>query len=67
MTRDELIQMLKDNLEPNAEMDFVYINNPFVEFLDIEDICMNADIDDPSNQNRGGIVFREKECIFRVK
>jgi hypothetical protein len=59
MTRDEFIKLLKENLEPNAQMDFLIVdhNKPFVAFLNIDDICMNADVDDPNNYNRGGVVF----------
>lgn len=62
MTRDEFIKLLKNNLKPNAQMDFLLIDkingNDFVGFLDIDDVCMNVDVDDPNNRNRGGIVFR---------
>lgn len=62
MTRDEFIKLLKNNLKPNARMDFLLIDkingNDFVGFLDIDDVCMNVDVDDPNNRNRGGIVFR---------
>lgn len=68
MTRDEFIKMLKDNLKPNTEMDFLLVgilkNGKLVNaFLDIHDINMNADIDDPDNKNRGGIVFNIKEDL----
>lgn len=68
MTRDEFINMLKDNLEPNTEMDFLLVgrlNNEklVTAFLDIHDINMNADIDDLDNKNRGGIVFKIKEDL----
>lgn len=68
MTRDEFINMLKDNLEPNTEMDFLLVgrlNNEklVTAFLDIHNINMNADIDDPDNKNRGGIVFKIKEDL----
>lgn len=62
MTRDEFIKMLKANLKPNAEMDFLVVgrlnDGKFINaFLDIHDICMNGDIDDPKNKNCGGVVF----------
>lgn len=62
MTRNEFIKMLKDNLKPNAEMDFLLVgrldDGKFITaFLDIHDVCMNVDIDDQSNKNRGGVVF----------
>lgn len=68
MTRDEFINMLKDNLEPNTEMDFLLVgrlnNGKLINaFLDIHNVCMNADIDDPDNKNRGGIVFNIKEDL----
>lgn len=35
-------------------------------FLKVDDVCMNADIDDPDNKNRGGVVFRiEDELLYR--
>ena len=62
MTRNEFIKLLKDNLKPNAEMDFLLIDRfgdgrPISAFLDIRSIGMNVDIDDPNNKNRGGVVF----------
>lgn len=67
MTRDEFIKLLKENLNPDTQMDFLvsdYRKSIFA-FLDINDICMNADIDDPNNKNRGGIVFGIKEDLTR--
>ena len=65
MTRNEFIKLLKDNLKPNAQMDFLVCdyNKPTVAFLDIRDVGMNADVDDPDNKNRGGIVFTIKEDL----
>lgn len=68
MTRNELIEQLKKNLKPNAEIDFLFIDNlsdgrHITAFLDIHDICMNVDVDDPNNKNRGGIVFNIKKLI----
>lgn len=65
MTRDELIKLLKDNLKPNAQVDFLVCdhNKPIVAFLDVHDVCMNADIDDPENKNHGGIVFTIKKDL----
>ena len=61
MTRNEFIKLLKENLKPNAQMDFLLIDKingkDFVGFLDIKDVCMNVDVDDPNNRNRGGVVF----------
>ena len=62
MTRNEFIKLLKDNLKPNAEMDFLLIDRfddgrPISVFLDIRSVGMNADIDDTKNKNRGGVVF----------
>ena len=71
MTRDEFIKLLKDNLKPNAQMDFLVTDRmsdgkSFMAFLKVDDICMNADIDDPKNKNRGGVVFRiEDELLYR--
>ena len=44
MTRNEFIKLLKDNLKPNAEMDFLLIDRfddgrPISAFLDIK--CSN--------------------------
>lgn len=66
MTRNELIKLLKENLKPNAQIDFLICdyNKPMVAFLDIHDICMNADVDDPKNKNHGGIVFTIKEDLI---
>lgn len=63
LTRNELIDLLKKNIKPNAELDFLLIDKlddgkNIVAFLNIDDICMNADVDDPDNKERGGIVFR---------
>lgn len=66
MTRNEFIKLLKDNIKPNAQIDFLVCDykKPVVAFLDINDICMNADVDDPNNKNRGGIVFTIKEDLI---
>ena len=49
MTRNEFIKLLKDNLKPNAEMDFLLIDRfddgrPISAFLDIRSVGMNVDI-----------------------
>ena len=67
MDRDEL---LKENLKPNAEMDFLLIDRfddgrPISVFLDIRSVGMNADIDDPNNKNRGGVVFDIKLDLMK--
>lgn len=66
MTRDEFIELLKDNLEPNAEMEFLISDceKPMVAFLDIEHVCMNVDVDDPRNYNLGGVVFTIKKELI---
>ena len=65
MTRNEFIKLLKENLKPNAQIDFLVCdhNKPIVAFLDINDVCMNTDIDDQENKNHGGIVFKIKEDL----
>lgn len=65
MTRNEFIKLLKDNLKPNAQIDFLICDHkkPMIAFLDINNVCMNADVDDPNNKNRGGIVFTIKEDL----
>ena len=65
MTRNEFIKLLKENLKPNAQMDFLVCdhNKPIVAFLDVQNVCMNADVDDPDNYNRGGVVFTIKEEV----
>ena len=70
MTRNEFIKLLKDNLKPNAEMDFLLIDRfddgrPISVFLDIRSVGMNADIDDPKNKNRGGVVFDIKLDLMK--
>ena len=60
MTRNEFIKLLKENLKPNAEMNFLFVDHTEWFWLDIEHVCMNADVDDPKNKNQGGIVFRKK-------
>ena len=69
MTRNEFIKLLKENLKPNAEIDFLVwdTQKPIVAFLDIDNVCMNADVDDPNNYNRGGIVFVIKEELGRYE
>ena len=62
MTRNEFIKLLKDNIKPNAEMDFLLIDRfddgRYINaFLDIRSVGVNADIDDSKNKNRGGVVF----------
>lgn len=70
MTRNEFIKLLKDNLKPNAEMDFLLIDRlddgrPISVFLDIRSVGMNADIDDSNNKNRGGVVFNIKQDLMK--
>ena len=67
MTRDEFIELLKENLEPDAEMEFLISDceKPMVAFLDIEHVCMNEDVDDPRNYNLGGVVFTIKKDLTK--
>lgn len=67
MTRDEFIYMLEKNIEPDAEMDFLVVdhNRPMIAFLDVHDVSMNEDVDDPNNYNRGGIVFKIQKELFK--
>lgn len=60
MTRDEFIKLLKENIKPNAQMEFFVadFDKPMIASLDIDDVCMSADVDDP---NCGGIVFTIKK------
>lgn len=66
MTRDEFIKLLERNIKPNAEIDFLICDyeKPMVAFLDVKDVCMNADVDDPNNYNHGGIVFTIKKDLI---
>ena len=66
MTRNEFIKLLKENLKPNAQIDFLLCDTkkPIVAFLDIHNVCMNADVDDPNNYNRGGVVFTIKDELM---
>lgn len=69
MTRNELIKVLKDNCKPSAQMDFLLIDrlsdgHDICAFIDIKDVGMNVDVDDPKNRNRGGIVFKIKEELI---
>ena len=69
MTRNEFIKLLEENIEPDAEIDFLICDpyKPMVAFLNIYNVCMNADVDDPDNYNRGGIVFEIKEDLTNEK
>jgi hypothetical protein len=67
----DFIQQLKDNLNPDAEIDFLLnstldSDERILAFLHVHSIGMNADIDDPDNVNRGGIVFDIKDLLLRV-
>ena len=66
MTRNEFINLLKENLKPNAEMDFLVIDHkkPMIAFLKVDNVCMNVDIDDPDNRNRGGVVFTIDKDLY---
>ena len=66
MKRNEFIDFLKQNLKTKAELDFLLMGKlqdgrDIVAFLDVLDVGMNVDVDDPENQNHGGIVFKIKE------
>ena len=65
MTRDDFIKLLKKNLKSDAEMDFLVndYKKPMLAFLDIYNVCMNTDVDDIDNKNRGGVVFIIKEDL----
>ena len=67
MTRNEFIKLLKEKLKPNAQMDFLLCDTkePIVAFLDVDNVCMNADVDDQKNKNCGGVVFTIKERLMR--
>lgn len=70
MTRNELIKIIKENIKPNVQIDFLLIDRlddgrPISAFLDIRDVGMNADIDDPGNKNRGGVVFGIKLDLMK--
>lgn len=63
MTRDKFIELLQKNIKPNAEMRFLVSDRlesgkHVLAFLDVTDVCMNADVDDPKNKYLGGVVFR---------
>lgn len=61
----DFIRQLQENLKPNAEIDFLYIDGKGGwEFLFVDNICMNADVDDPKNKNRGGVVFRRESKVI---
>lgn len=67
MTRDMFIELLQKNIKPDAEMNFLvcdYEKHMFA-FLKVEDVCMNADVDDPRNYNAGGVVFRIEKELFK--
>ncbi len=61
----ELIKLLQDRLEPNAELDFLCLNlenyRGRMFWLDIMDIGMNVDVDDPNLRHRGGITFTTRK------
>lgn len=54
MKTKEFIDECKSKLKQDVEMDFYLIGHGFLKPISIN---MNADIDDPSNKNRGGVVF----------
>lgn len=54
----EFINECTTKLKPDAEIDFYLIGRGFLKPISIN---MNVDIDDPSNRNRGGVVFELEE------
>lgn len=56
----DFINQLEQNLDLDAELNFLFVDYTEWFWLDIEHICMNADVDDPKNKNQGGIVLRKK-------
>ena len=68
MTRNEFIKLLADHLDPDAQIDFLVIDcdndKPLVALLDIYQMCMNIDVDDPNNYNSGGIVFTIRKTLI---
>ncbi len=65
MKAKELIKVLQDRLEPNAELNFLCLNlenyRDRMFWLDIMDIGMNVDIDDPGLRHRGGVTFTARK------
>ena len=57
----DFINQLEQNLDLDAELNFLFVDRTEWFWLDIEHICMNADVDDPKNKNQGGIVLRKKQ------
>lgn len=66
MTRDKFIKLLEENIEPNAEMNFLICDcdKPLVAFLEIDNVCMNADVDDERSCNEGGVVFTIEKVLM---
>lgn len=60
----EFISECSKKLDGNAKMDFYVVGYGFCEPISIN---MNADIDDPSNKNRGGVVFELVEELWPRK
>lgn len=56
----DFINQLEQNLDLDAEINFLFVDYTEWCWLDIEHICMNPDVDDPDAINQGGIVFRKK-------
>ena len=67
MTRDEFIRLLEENIKPDAKMEFLIADHtrPMIAFLDVHDVCMNADVDDPNNYNCGGVVFKIQKDLMK--
>lgn len=67
MTRDEFIELLRQNIKPNAEMEFLIVDHtkPMIAFLDVHNVCMNEDVDDPNNYNCGGVVFKIQKDLMK--
>ena len=68
MTRNEFIKLLEEKIKPDAEMYFLVSDRLkdgryILAFLEVDDVWMNADVDDPRNYNRGGVVFTIEEAL----
>ena len=64
MTAKQLATIIQRNLKENAKMNFLLLCDGKPIWLDLVNVCMSADCDDPTLQNEGAMVFtQQKETI----
>ena len=61
MTAKQLATIIQRNLKEKAKMNFLLLYDGKPMWLDLVNVCMSADCDDPALRNEGAMVFTQKK------